>query len=250
MWQLHGSRLARKIHNYPAEVATLFTMVRALPAFWSECRPLKIDEDLLDGRAMLVFMTKGVVVKSNTEMNATHNAQRAWQSKMTRSFVDYRLRPDQLAALAIGLNHGYIGSASDHEMVLALMQAREAENVAALFEYYKHCRSIQRDLTSSSEQDLDYLDLFGDSRRAKMYVKETIEGVEISYTLACATDCLRLHLSLMDTPWVCTNASRDACATWGAAEPDVARFQEMLGTDCADLRGCRLYFVSCQLDSC
>ncbi|NCZ53379.1 MAG: hypothetical protein EBY81_05740, partial [Verrucomicrobia bacterium] len=160
-------------------------MVRALPAFWSECSPLKINEDLLDGRAMWVFMTKGVVVKSATEMNATHNAQRAWQSKMIRSFADYRLRPDQLAALAICLNHGYLGSASDHEMVLALMQAREAENAAALSEYYKHCRSVQRDLTSSSEHDLDYLDLFGDSRRSKMYVKETIEGVEISYTVAC-----------------------------------------------------------------
>ena len=213
-------------------------MGRALPAFWSECRPLKVDEDLLDGRAMWVFMTKGVVVKSVTEMNAAHHAQRAWQSKMTTNFGDYRLRAEQLPALAIGLNHGYIGSASDHEMILSLMQAREAENVATLSEYYKHCRSVQRDLTSSSEQDLDYLDLFGDSRRAKMYVKETIEGVEISYTMACAADCLRLHPSLMVSLWDCTHASRDACAIWETTETDVKRFQEMLGADGTDLRDC------------
>lgn len=211
-------------------------MVRALPAFWSECRPLKVDEDLLDGRAMWVFMMKSVVVKSVTEMNATHNAQRAWQSKMTTSFGDYRLRAEQLPTLAIGLNHGYIGSASDHEMVLSLMRAREAENVATLSDYYKHCRSVQRDLISSSEQDLDYLDLFGDSRRAKLYVKETIEGVEISYTMACAADCLRLHPSLMVTSWDCTHAPRDACAIWDATETDVVRFQEMLDADGAELR--------------
>ena len=185
---------------------------------------------------MWVFMTKGVVVKSVTEMNATHHAQRAWQSKMTRSFGNYRLRAEQLPALAIGLNHGYLGSASDHEMVMSLMQAREAENVAALLDYYKHCRSVQRDLTSSSEPDLDYLDLFGDSRRAKMYIKETIDGMEISYTLACAAECLRLHPSLMDDSWNCNNASRDACATWEIAETDVARFKEMLDADGVDLR--------------
>ena len=40
----------------------------------------------------------------------------------------------------------------------------------------------------------------------------------------------------MDSSWDCTNASRDACATWDAAEPDVARFQEMLDADGTDLR--------------
>jgi hypothetical protein len=220
------------------ELLIFFAMGRALPAFWSECRPLKVDEDFLDGRAMWVFLTKGVVVKSITEMNATHMAQRAWQSRMTSSFGDYRLRAEQLPALALGLNHGYIGSASDHEMVLSLMQAREAENVAVLSDYYKHCRSVQRDLTSSSEQDLDYLDLFGDSRRGKMYVKETIEGVEISYTMACAADCLRLHPGLMASSWNCANAARDACAIWETAETDVSRFQEMLDADGTDLK-CR-----------
>lgn len=198
-------------------------MGRSLPAFWSECRPLKVDEDLLDGRAMWVFMTKGVVVKSVSEMNAAHHAQRAWQSKMIASFGDYRLRAEQLPALALGLNHGYVGSASDHEMILSLMQAHEAENIATLSDYYKHCRSVQRDLTSSSEQDLDYLDLFGDKLRGKIF--------EDGRTMACISDCLRLHPTLMDATWNAAHASRDSDHLFKSASDDIDRFNAMLDSD-------------------
>ena len=91
---------------------------------------------------------------------------------------------------------------------------------------YSHCRSIQRDLSSSSEQDVDYLDLFGDSKRSKMYVE---------YTLACAADCLRLHPDLMEPSWNSAHASRDAKAIWELAQADVHRFNEMIDVDGASL---------------
>ena len=202
----------------------------SIPAFWSQCRPLKVDAERLDGRALLVFMTKGIVVKNATEMNATHQAQRGWQAKMAAQFDDWALRADQLPSLAVALNHGYVRSDAEQAMVVSLMEAYGAD-VATLSEYYNHCRSVQRDISFTSEQELDYLDLFGDKKRAKQYVVETLDGVEIRYTLACASDCLRLHPGLMDSRWNSANASRDAVSLWTDAESDVTRFNDMLNSD-------------------
>jgi hypothetical protein len=202
----------------------------SIPAFWSQCRPLKVDAEHLDGRALLVFMTKGIVVKTVSEMNATHQAQRQWQSRMAALFEDWTLRADQIHGLAVASNHGYTRSDADQAMVVSLMEAYGAD-VTLLSEYYNHCRSVQRDISFTSEHDLDYLDLFGDRKRTKQYVQETLDGVEIRYTLACAADCLRLHPGLMDREWNSANASRDSASLWTGAESDVTRFNDMLNSD-------------------
>jgi hypothetical protein len=71
-----------------------------------------------------------------------------------------------------------------------------------------------RDISFTSEHDLDSLDLFGDRKRTKQYVQETLDGVEIRYTLDCASYFLRLHPGLMDSTWNSSNSSRDAASLW------------------------------------
>ena len=116
------------------------------------------------------------------------------------------------------------------------MKAYQVDNEASLSKYYKHCRRFQRDLSSSSEQDLDYIDLFCDIRRTKRYITELVDGVEISDTLASAVDCLRLHPGLMQASWNFTHAARDVCVVWKRAEAYVARWNDKVDSDGVGLK--------------
>ena len=186
-----------------------------LPACWSECLPLKLNDDRLDGRALLVFMTKGVIVTSATEMNVTYHAQRVWRSRMSGVFGDGPVRAEQIPSLAM---------------------AYQVDNDASLSKYYKHCSRYQRDLSSSSDQDLDYFDLFCDIRRTKRYITEIIDGVEISYTMASAVGCLLLHPGLMEASWDPTHVARDVCVVWKRAEAAVVRYNDKVDSDGVGLK--------------
>jgi hypothetical protein len=146
------------------------------------------------GDAFLVYLHKEIVVRNGTELNR-NNGQRDWRAKFGASFDGAEVPPDRLFEVIKAANHGYKGSMAAHDMVLQLATAVGGD-VEEMRQYYSHCRAVQRDLSHLGEEDLDYLDLFGDSKREKLYV----EGGS-SRTVACVADCLRLHPKLMEASW-------------------------------------------------
>ena len=82
-----------------------------------------------------------------------------------------------------------------------------------------------------SAEDLDFLDLFGDGRRSKIFIELTEDETSIGMTFASASDCLRLHPTLMGPGWDFSHASRDAQQIWDSAASDVTRFLQLLNID-------------------
>jgi hypothetical protein len=194
----------------------------------------KIDERIddkvtLNGPSLYVFLTKGIVVCNGRELNRNHG-RRDWRNKASAVFGEGPILPERVAELVVELNHGYNGRLRDQELIVDLLKSLrvETETVEA---YYNHCRSVQRDLSALSETDLDYLDLFCDSRRSKLYCTEILGEVTFFFTMACAADCLRLHPELMDRTWNVVNAARDSVSIWEACHRDVELFAEMLRRD-------------------
>jgi hypothetical protein len=195
----------------------------ALPPFWQ--RSLVLVDGGLKGDVLLVFLLKGVAVGTGTELNR-NNGQRDWRAKFAAAFPDGTVPPDRVLDVVKGVNHGYKGSPGAHDMVVQLMAALGAD-VTTMQQYYSHCRAVQRDLGQLVEEDLDYLDLFGDGRRDKIYVEEGGVG----RTMACVADCLRLHPKLMEVTWNASQAARDSERLFVEAGEDIARFNHMLDAD-------------------
>jgi hypothetical protein len=200
-----------------------------LPASWAGCKPLQKPNGQVDGRAIMVFMKKGVVPKTATEMNQTHHVQREWRTLQER-FGPGPINLDRAFELAVELNHGYHGTPDSHQRVVDLVHVYGAD-ANPLRAYYDHCRSIQRDVSGMAEEDLDYQDLFCDAGRSKLFIQKEEEGVCLQYTLANAADCIRRHPRLMPTTWNANQAARDAMRIWEQAESDVAQFLTMLQND-------------------
>jgi hypothetical protein len=196
-------------------------MQQQLPPFWHKGFTMTADGNVR-GDAFLVYLLKEIVVRNGTELNRNHG-QRDWRAKFGTSFDGSDVPPDRLFEVVKGANHGYKGSPTAHDMVMQLATAVGAD-AGAMKQYYNHCRAVQRDLSHLGEEDLDYLDLFGDSKREKLY----LEGTR---TVACVADCLRLHPKLMEVTWNPHNASRDTEMLFESAAADIVRFNEMLDAD-------------------
>jgi len=198
--------------------------VSVLPTFWQNGMILK--EGGLKGDVLLVYLTKHVLVTNGTELNRQHG-QRDWRAKFEEVFVGGSVPYDRMVELVKAVNHGYAATSTSQDMVLQLAKALGADPTP-LEKYYKHCASIQRDLSAQFEDDLDYLDLFGDKSRGKIF--------EEGRTMACISDCLRLHPTLMESTWNATHASRDSDQLFKSAADDIDRFNVMLDSDGRGLR--------------
>ena len=209
-----------------------------LPLFWRN--GMLSQGDALRGDVFLVYLTKDILVRNGTELNR-HHGQRDWRAKFAEIFPDGRVPPGRILEVAKAVNHGYRGERTAHDMVVQLAAAFGVAT-EELEQYYKHCRAVQRDLSHLAEEELDYLDLFGDHRREKICT----QAGTATCTMACVADCLRLHPLLMEASWNTSHASRDAETLFGAAAPDVVRFNEMLDSDrrrliCSLVRSCDLF---------
>jgi len=198
--------------------------VPVLPPFWQN--GMMLNEGGLKGDVLLVYLTKGILVKNGTELNR-HNGQRDWRSKFEEVFVGGSVPYDRMVELVKAVNHGYAATSTSQDMVLQLAKALGADHTP-LEKYYKHCASVQRDLSAQFEDDLDYLDLFGDKSRGKIF--------EEGRTMACISDCLRLHPTLMEATWNATHGSRDSEQLFKSAADDIDRFNVMLDSDRRVLR--------------
>ena len=212
----------------------------ALPAFWAAAPGLLLASEAgtavqVDGVLLLVFMTRGLLVKIGAEL-------RDWRKKMRDGFGPGPMAPSRVYEMAVTLHHGYVGSAADQDKMLELLSAL-SEPTAALELYYRHCRSVHVDVACRQEEDLDYLDLFCDARREKLFLLAD-EGTPFSYTVACTADCLRAHPGLMPAGWMCTNAARDALQIWEGCATDVTLFKEMLAADGAVLGVAKIHLAS------
>jgi len=200
-----------------------------LPPFWQ--RSLVLIDGGLKGDVLLVYLLKGVVVTNGTELNRNHG-QRDWRAKFEAVFPDGVVPLDRVFDMVKITNHGYKGSLTSHDMVVQLTAALGAD-VTPMQQYYSHCRAVQRDLGQLVEEDLDYLDLFGDARRDKIFM----EDGGVIRTMACVADCLRLHPKLMEVTWNASQAARDSERLFAEAADDVARFNLMLDADGRCLKG-------------
>ena len=207
--------------------------VPALPPFWRN--GMILNEGGLKGDVLLVYLTKHVLVNNGTELHRQHG-QRDWRATFEEAFVGGSVPYDRMVELVKAVNHGYAATSTSQDMVVQLAKALGADHTT-LEKYYKHCSSVQRDLSAQYEDDLDYLDLFGDKSRGKIF--------EEGRTMACISDCLRLHPTLMETTWNVTNASRDSDMLFKSATGDIDRFNVMLDSDGRGLRMCsRRRFVA------
>jgi len=166
------------------------------------------------------------LVMNGTELHR-QNGQRDWRAKFEEDFVGGSVPYHRMVELVKAVNHGYAATTTSQDMVVQLVKALGADHTP-LEKYYKHCASVQRDLSAQFEDDLDYLDLFGDKSRGKIF--------EEGRTLACISDCLRLHPALMEATWNVTHASRDSEQLFTHAADDMDRFNAMLNSDGRDLR--------------
>ena len=198
--------------------------VPALPPFWRN--GMILNEGGLKGDVLLVYLTKHVLVTNGTELHRQHG-QRDWRSKFEEAFVGGSVPYDRMVELVKAVNHGYAATSTSQDMVVQLAKALGADHTT-LEKYYKHCSSVQRDLSAQYEDDLDYLDLFGDKSRGKIF--------EEGRTMACISDCLRLHPTLMETTWNAAHASRDSEQLFKSAANDIDRFNVMLDSDGRVLR--------------
>lgn len=223
----------------------------SLPAFWAAApRLLVAGGAQVDGQVLLVFMTKGILVQSGSELNRL-NGQRDWRDKAQEVFGAGPIEPAKITELALALNHGYTGRIADQDKVLDLVKSFEAVDGASLEKYYRHCRSIHIDVSHLAEAALDYMDLFGDSRREKIYVAQVGEeegAASFSYTMAAASDCLRAHPALMPDSWNVAHAARDAGQIWAGCGDEVRLFEEMLATDGAALDIFKDHSGRCELN--
>ena len=185
-----------------------------------------LKEGGLKGDVLLVYLTKHVLVNNGTELHRQHG-QRDWRATFEEVFVGGSVPYDRMVELVKAVNHGYAASTASQDMVVQLAKALGADHIP-LEKYYKHCASVQRDLSAQFEDDLDYLDLFGDKLRGKIF--------EEGRTMACISDCLRLHPTLMETTWNVTHASRDSEQLFTRAADDMDRFNAMLNSDGRVLR--------------
>jgi hypothetical protein len=185
-----------------------------------------LKEGGLRGDVLLVYLTKHVLVHNGTELHRQHG-QRDWRAKFGEVFVGGSVPYNRMVELVMAVNHGYAATSTSQEMVVQLAQALGADHTP-LEKYYKHCASVQRDLSAQFEDDLDYLDLFGDKARGKIF--------EEGRTMACISDCLRLHPSLMEATWNAVHASRDSDQLFRSAADDIDRFNAMLDSDGRVLR--------------
>ena len=198
--------------------------VPVLPPFWRN--GMVLNEGGLKGDVLLVYLTKHVLVNNGTELNRQHG-QRDWRAKFEAVFVGGLVPYDRMIELVKAVNHGYAATSTSQDMVVQLAKALGADHTL-LETYYRHCASVQRDLSAQFEDDLDYLDLFGDKQRGKIF--------EEGRTMACISDCLRIHPTLMETTWDATHASRDSDQLFKSAAEDIDRFNVMLDTDGRKLR--------------
>jgi len=185
-----------------------------------------LKEGGLKGDVLLVYLTKGILVNNGTELNR-QNGQRDWRSKFEEVFIGGSVPYNRMVELVKAVNHGYAATSTSQDMVVQLGKALGADHTE-LEKYYKHCASVQRDLSAQFEDDLDYLDLFGDKSRGKIF--------EEGRTMACISDCLRLHPTLMESTWNVANASRDSDQLFKSAADDIDRFNAMLDLDGRVLR--------------
>lgn len=217
-------RLRGRVRKAAALSDSAVVSVPVLPLFWQN--GMILNEGGLKGDVLLVYLTKGILVKNMTELNRQHG-QRDWRANFENVFVGGLVPYDRMVELVKAVNHGYAAASTSQDMVVQLAEALGADHTA-LKQYYKHCASVQRDLSAQFEDDLDYLDLFGDKSRGKIFK----EG----RTLACISDCLRLHPTLMETTWNAANASRDSDHLFKSAADDIDRFNAMLNSDGRVLR--------------
>lgn len=180
-----------------------------------------LKEGGLKGDVLLVYLTKHVLVNNGTELHRQHG-QRDWRASFEQVFIGGAVPYDRMVELVKAVNHGYAATSTAQDMVVQLARALGADH-APLEKYYKHCASVQRDLNAQFEDDLDYLDLFGDKARGKIF--------EEGRTMACISDCLRLHPTLMEATWNVAHASRDSEQLFTRAAGDIDRFNVMLNSD-------------------
>ena len=80
-----------------------------LPPFWSNASRILLVRDgdafTLNGPALYVFLTKGIVVGNGTELHR-HHGQRDWRNKAAADFGDGPLALEAMSTLAMKLNHG------------------------------------------------------------------------------------------------------------------------------------------------
>jgi len=179
----------------------------------------------LKGDVLLVYLTKNVMVNNGTELHR-QNGQRDWRVKFGEIFAGGVVPYDRLVDLAKAVNHGYTANVASQDMVVQLVKALRVDHTP-LEKYYKHCGAVQKDLSNMCEDDLDYLDLFGDKQRGKIF--------ENGRTMACISDCLRLHPTLMETTWNAVHASRDADKIFENTAEDFVCFNKILDGDCHGL---------------